>query len=148
METPLVLLYTANIRGDLNLLPRLYTFIRVLQRDQTDAIYDVLVDLGQSCAPDMWHCDVTQGRSTLLVLDAMGYDAANVADSLTPENREKFAEQVAVNLVDAKHPFEKNGVRFVGDVGRGVLAGRPYFLLVNSAGSGAARCATTGKPDF
>jgi hypothetical protein len=86
----------------------------------------MLIDLGNSCMPEVWHCDATQGRSTLLVLDAMGYDMVNTDGILTPESREKFADQVAVGLVDVEHPFEKDRIRFVTNNGRGVLAGRPY----------------------
>lgn len=152
MEPSLNLLVTANIRGDLELLPRLYSFMRTLRQGMArhapiapspDANYGVptiLVDLGQSCVPEVWHCEVTQGRSTLLVLDAMGYDAVNVTGVLTSENRAKLITQVAVGLVDAEHSFEKRGIEFIchddhgtGDVGRGVLAGRPYDgrLMIN-----------------
>ncbi len=91
----LSILYTANIRGDLALLPRLYTFLKSLQADlrqfapedesevmlcavQPRPVQTLLLDLGDSCAPDVWHCAATGGRSTLIALDAMGYHAANV----------------------------------------------------------------------
>lgn len=114
MEESLVLLYTGSIRGDLDMLPRLHTFIRSLRR--TDAIHGVptiLVDVGGSCVLEVWHCAVTQGRSTLTVLDAMGYHAANVSGVLTPDSREKLVEQVSIGLVDAAHPYEAQGIEFV-----------------------------------
>jgi len=101
METPLVILYTYGIGGDLDLLPRLYTFLRTLRAEHTSRV--LLLDAGDSCDPDVWHCDVTGGRSTLIVLDAMGYDAANVEGILDDESRAKLVEQVRVELVDAAH---------------------------------------------
>ena len=101
MEKPLSLklLYTANIAGDLALLPRLFTF---LQRLRTNARHEtLLLDLGRSCNDDVWHCRETGGRSTLIALDAMGYHAANVAESIDDRNREKLAEQTIMGLVDA-----------------------------------------------
>ncbi|GAB4336438.1 MAG: hypothetical protein Kow00117_19030 [Phototrophicales bacterium] len=98
------LIYTCNIGGDLNLLPRLHTFIRA---QRTDAI---LLDLGGACSPNIWHCEVTEGRSTLLVLDAMGYDLAYV--ELSSESREKLRNQVMMRLVDHTHPITYKDILF------------------------------------
>ena len=100
MEKPLslTLFYTANIAGDLALLPRLFTFLLQLRTDARRPT--LLLDLGGSCADEVWHCRVTGGRSTLIALDAMGYHAANVAGALDDRNREKLAEQVTMALVD------------------------------------------------
>jgi hypothetical protein len=106
--TPLTLLYTANLGGKLDLLPQLYTFIRQLraQRIEEDegevmlcAVQPIpqrilLLDLGSSCAADVWHCTATGGRSTLMVLDAMGYHAVNVTGLLTGEARERLKANV------------------------------------------------------
>lgn len=102
MDEPLslTLLYSANIAGDLALLPRLYTFLRRLQpaeRRQT-----LLLDLGRSCSDAIPHCRETGGRSTLIVLDGMGYHAANIAGALDRENRDKLAEIVTMGLVDER----------------------------------------------
>ena len=101
MEKPLslTLLYTAKIAGDLPLLPRLFTFLQQLRAESRQPA--LLLDLGGSCADDVWHCRETGGRSTLIVLDAMGYHAANVAGTLDDRNREILAEQVTMGLVDA-----------------------------------------------
>lgn len=116
MDTPISILYTTNLRGDLDRLPRLYTFLRQLraqvQRFEDEADVDVcalqppvrrvlLVDAGNSCSVDVWHCAVTGGRSTVIVLDAMGYDAVQVSGALAPGAREKLAEAVQLTLVDA-----------------------------------------------
>lgn len=115
------LLYTHNLRGNIELLPRLYTFIRQLKAQpvadedevmichlQPQTRRTLIIDAGESCAPDAWHCAVTSGRSMLVALDAMGYDAAR--SSLTPDLREKLAGEVNVALVDETHGWEIEGV--------------------------------------
>ncbi len=101
MEKPLslTLLYTANIAGDLALLPRLFTFLQQLKADSRQPA--LLLDLCGSCADDVWHCRETGARSTLMALDAMGYHAANVAGTLDDRNHEELADQVTLGLVDA-----------------------------------------------
>ena len=94
----LTLLYTANIRGDLALLPRLYTFLQQLQG--TERRRTLLLDLGASCAESVWHCRATAGRSTLIALDGMGYQAANVEGILGSDDRDALARQVTLGLVD------------------------------------------------
>jgi hypothetical protein len=124
----LSIFYTANIRGDLALLPPLYTFLKSLREDlarfspedeaevmicavQPPPARTLLLDLGDSCAADVWHCTATAGRSTLIALDAMGYHAANVSGLLSPESRAKLAENaLGMALVDAEHPRELEGV--------------------------------------
>ena len=98
MEEPLSLLYTANIAGDLALLPRLFTFIQQLKAGAPRPA--LLFDLGGSRSDAVWHCRETGGRSTLIALDGMGCDAANVADALDREARDKLAEIVTMGLVD------------------------------------------------
>jgi hypothetical protein len=108
MEKSLVIIYTQNIRGDLALLPRLYTFIQQLQKEHEDE--RVLVDLGASCSDDIWHCRVTEGRSALLVLDAMGYQVVNV--ELSQASRDRLRGQVMLALVDDEHQHEQDGLLF------------------------------------
>ncbi len=113
MEKPLdlIVFYTHNLRGDLDLLPRLYTLIHKLK----SAPYEgrkLLVDLGDSCSPDVWHCDATGGRSTLIVMDAMGYDAANASGFLTAEGRAKLEGNVSVGMVAGEHSFERDRIVF------------------------------------
>lgn len=107
MHTPMTILYTANLRGDLDLLPRLHTFIQA-QRGPADAT--MLLDLGGSCDPAVWHCDVTGGRSVLLVLDAMGYDAANVAGTLTGASRARLqANMLGMQTLDTGEIVTRKG---------------------------------------
>jgi len=105
MEKPLklTLLYTANIHGDIHMLPRLYTFMQTLKPAERQGT--LILDLGNSCADGVWHCEVTHGRSTLIVLDGMGYHAVNSADSLTSDQREKVADIVTMGLVDTEHTW-------------------------------------------
>jgi hypothetical protein len=116
METPLTLLYTHGLRGDLEALPKLYSFLRQLKAYYTsEEVVQVcaldpaetpgrvlLLDLGENCAPDVWHCAVSGGRSTLVVLDGMGYDAARTENA--PEKEAKMGEGVRLALVDAQTP--------------------------------------------
>lgn len=101
MEKPLslTLLYSAGIGGDLALLPRMHTFLQRLKPAEGQGA--LLLDLGGTCADSVWHCRATGGRSTLIVLDGMGYHAANVEGALDAENRDKLAGQVTLALVDA-----------------------------------------------
>jgi hypothetical protein len=152
MEKPLVLLYTANLRGDLELLPRLYTFIRQLKAQPVDLENDVmlcmvepvnfrtlLLDLGNSCAPDVWHCAVTGGRSTLVVLDAMGYQAANVAGFLSAEARAKLEHDVSVALIDHAHTWQDGDVFVTNGTRRGESPVHPYSLHIVLASATATR---------
>ncbi len=68
------LLYTANVQGELALLPRLFTLVQQARR-ATDGP-TLLLDLGDSCALNAWVCQATHGRAPFLVFDSMGYDAA------------------------------------------------------------------------
>lgn len=101
MDKPLslTLRYSANIAGDLALLPRMFTFLQRLGAAEGQGA--LLLDLGGSCAEAVWHCRATGGRSALIVLDGMGYHAANVEGALDAENRAKLAGQVTLGLVDA-----------------------------------------------
>lgn len=74
-ENPsITLLYTANLRGALHLLPQFFTLIQETRRAAAGPVF--LLDLGDTCALDAWVCQATQGRAPFLVLDSMGYDAA------------------------------------------------------------------------
>ncbi len=68
------LLYTANLQGELALLPRLFTLIEQERRAAQGPVF--LLDLGDSCALSAWACQATHGRAPFLVFDSMGYDAA------------------------------------------------------------------------
>lgn len=102
----LSIFYTARIQGDLALLPRLYTFIQ--QQITTLGVKPLLLDLGESCVPDVWPCGVTGGRSTLIVLDGMGYHAANVEGVLAEGERYKLSGAISLGLVDARYSWRYN----------------------------------------
>lgn len=126
MEKPLTILYTTQIRGELDLLPRLHTFLRQLKAqplvDEDDVMLCalqpppprrfVLLDLGASCDDAAWHCAVTGGRSTLIVLDAMGYLAANVSGFLTEEGRARLdTHLLSIALVDEQSAWADDELR-------------------------------------
>lgn len=103
MPDQITLMYTQDLQGDLALLPRLYTFIRQLQAQTGGRA--LLLDLGRSCLPQVWPCDVTGGRATLVVLDGMGYHAANVEGMLAVGSREHLKNSISTALVDAQHAW-------------------------------------------
>ncbi|MCK6577505.1 MAG: hypothetical protein L6Q98_05305 [Anaerolineae bacterium] len=115
MEAPLktlTLLYTARLRGDLESLPRLSAFLRRL-RGEFRAETTLLLDLGEACASGVWHCDVTEGRSMLLGLDGMGYDAARVTGYLSAAARAKLAtmgEILHLRLLEADQTCDHAGL--------------------------------------
>lgn len=74
--TPITLLYTAALEGQLALLPRLFTCLRQERVSASGPV--LLVDLGRSCVPGAWLCDSTGGRGMLVAMDAMGYDAFHI----------------------------------------------------------------------
>lgn len=141
METPLTILYTHGLRGDLDVLPRLYNFLRQLKAHYGEEVVQVcaddpaqppgrvlLLDLGDSCAPDVWHCQVSGGRSTLVVLDGMGYDAARANDA--PGTQAKMGDGVRVTLVDEATPLEIDDVLLTADTRRGGFQTRPIALQI------------------
>ncbi len=130
---PLTVLYTHNLRGDLDLLPRLYTWLQRLRRAAPGPC--VLLDLGASCVPQVWPCDVTGGRSTLFVLDAMNYQAARVSDVLDPDSVGSLAAQTMMALVDTGRPHLENDLLYVAsedDLGSATDA-YEWAVLLNPA---------------
>ena len=115
----LTVLYTHHLRGNLDRLPRLFTFLREL-RARAEGAPLLLVDLGASCSPDVWHCAVTSGRSALFALDGMGYHATNVSGVLDAELRHKMVNLTQMALVDADHPFAFSAAVQVAAAGSGV----------------------------
>jgi len=112
VETSLsyTLIYTGALHGDLDLLPRLYTFLRAL-RAEYGADRTLTFDIGEACVPNSWHCEVTGGRSMPIALDGMGFDAVNVSAMFSDEARAKINESVRIALVDDDHPYEADDLR-------------------------------------
>ena len=123
METPLTVFYTCDLRGDLDVLPRMHAFLRQLKalygEDAVRVCADdpappggrfLLLDIGDSCAPDVWHCDASGGRSMPVAFDGMGYHAVNVGGFFAPDAREKIGATVQIALVDDNHPAEIDGI--------------------------------------
>ena len=97
----LTLLYTANLCGELAILPRLFSLIRREQQAaQTPAL---LIDLGDSCVVESWVCEATQGRAPFLVLDSMGYDGAVIGGPervpIPPSSLRRLAGDVTLRFV-------------------------------------------------
>ncbi|HRE46292.1 MAG TPA: hypothetical protein PLD47_01080 [Aggregatilineales bacterium] len=96
--TGIRILYTACLRGRIDLLPSLHTFLTTQRTERT-----ILVDLGQSCAVGSWICEVTGGRGMLVAMDALGYDGFHIgrADALYhyPEMVVKMKEIVMTPFI-------------------------------------------------
>jgi hypothetical protein len=111
MSSTITVLYTQNIRGQIGLLPRHATLIKRL-RGQTEGQL-LLLDAGGSCSNDVRLCHITEGRASLILLDAIGYDAANVTGFLSERGRQKLGTNyLNMALVDADHSFVRNGIAF------------------------------------
>ncbi len=104
----LTLLYTASFNGQIEVLPRLYTFLKALRSELQPT---GIIDLGQSCVPDVWHCNETEGRSMLIALDGMGYTAAN-ASHLSEDVQARLHPQLVMALVDERHPYVEGSFLF------------------------------------
>lgn len=100
------IIYTYQLNGNLTYLPRLFTHIQSISAQMTAK--PLLLDLGGLCNPNVWHCDVTEGRSMLIVLDAMGYHAVNCVHLLTPTSYAKIKDQITLSLVDETPQQMKN----------------------------------------
>lgn len=96
------IIYTHNLNGYLDHFPRLFTHIKAISARLSPK--PLLLDLGGSCHPAQWHCEATNGRSALIVLDAMGYDAVNTHGLLTSSSYDKLKDQVLMRLVNDEQP--------------------------------------------
>lgn len=99
----LTIFYTHQLHGDLALLPRLHTFLQQLKREYGPK--PLLLDLGEACAADVWHCDLTNGRSTLVALDGLGYHAVNITGFLGEGQREQLQNTLSASMIDASHAW-------------------------------------------
>lgn len=79
-DLSLTVLYTVSVRGELRLLPYLFTLVK--QQKYAAPGITVLVDLGETCRADWPICRLTEGRALMVAMDGMGYDAFN----LTPDD--------------------------------------------------------------
>lgn len=103
------IIYTHNLNGHLDHFPRLFTHIKAISTRLSPK--SLLLDLGGSCHPTQWHCEATNGRSALIVLDAMGYDAVNTYGLLSEQSYAKLKDQVLMKLIqDAQAHIIKNGM--------------------------------------
>jgi hypothetical protein len=136
LSPTLTILYTAALRGDLELLPRLFTYLRELrlQALSLPQSHVYLLDLGESCHPDVWHCAITEGRSMLIALDGMGYQAANVEGQLDEPARDRMRDNLMeLVLVDAAHPWVNDGLGFCTELPQTAEQNRPWVLMTPAA---------------
>lgn len=117
----MIVLYTGGLGGDLALLPRLYTFIRQLRARASAAsptARTLLLDQGGACAAGVWHCAVTDGRSALVALDGMGFDAARNDGYAPPDAKDRLGPTVNIAIVEPGRPFVRDGIAVCADDAR------------------------------
>ncbi|MBN1681507.1 MAG: hypothetical protein JW966_14600 [Anaerolineae bacterium] len=123
--TNVTLLYTANLSGELGLLPYLATLIQRERQKATGAV--LLLDIGDTCSPDAWVCRATQGRAPLIVLDGMAYDAVLIGGPecvpIPPASLRRLRETMTmpVALWDRTTAITKRGILFVLAAGKAKL---------------------------
>jgi hypothetical protein len=101
MNQLLTVLYTHDLHGEIQLLPRLASALRAARAAHPRSVY---IDLGEACGPQAWHCAETGGRSMLVALDGVGCAAAR-ADGLSPEARALLGKAIlSMHAVDDAHP--------------------------------------------
>lgn len=71
-----------------------------------------MLDLGASCEAAAWPCAATENRAALIVLDGMGYHAANVDGLLTSTVRDALRHHLQMGLVDAESVWRLDGPPF------------------------------------
>ncbi len=104
MPQQLTILYTHNIRGQFHRLPRVASALKRLKRAASGSV--LVLDAGDACAAISPLCRQTQGRAAAIMLDAIGYDAANVTGYIVPPARTKLGENyLRMALVDEQHSF-------------------------------------------
>jgi hypothetical protein len=134
---PITVLYTVGLRGELRILPYLFTLIKAELAAPPGPV--VLVDLGESCRQDWPICRATEGRATLVALDGMGYDGFYLgadeplySDSIT---QAKLRETVLTAVLT---PGESKDIRKKYDEG--------LYVGIRSVG-GADPLELDGSPD-
>jgi hypothetical protein len=106
---PLDVFVTANMQGDLDMLPRLYTAIRRARELVPNTA--LLIDTGRAWSAESWVCTATENRAPYFALDAMGYDAA-FADGLSLAEFDKLRGELQMQLLasEAQFDYALNGV--------------------------------------
>lgn len=115
MQGPVTIFYTQNLRGQLDVLPRLATLLNQQRASVTDGLRFVL-DMGGSCEASVPVCQVTEGRAALMVLDAIGYDAANGVGVLTAEGWAKLVENpLNMKVVSSDNAYVRDGIALAAE---------------------------------
>jgi 2',3'-cyclic-nucleotide 2'-phosphodiesterase (5'-nucleotidase family) len=129
------LLYTANLRGDLALLPRLFTMIQHERRASEGLV--LLLDLGDTCSVESWVCQATQGRAPFLVLDGMGYDAVLIGGPekvpIPPPSLRMVAASMVMAVVvwNRARPLTRRGITVTIAPGAAPLPDRSPAIRVD-----------------
>lgn len=111
MDKRITILYTHNIRGKLDHLPRLATLIQQVKAQTDERV--LLLDAGDCCHKAQPLCQQTEGRAAVILLDAIGYDAVNVTEYLSPASYERLeANYLAVELVNGTRSYTAAGIEY------------------------------------
>lgn len=115
------ILCSANLRADLDLLPRFFTLLQeTRQQSRAEGRTLLLLDLGQAWAAESWVCRVTENRAIYVLLDAMGYTAVR-ADGLDRAAIMGLQETLQVRLLHDNSFFCWQGREVILNLGRGTL---------------------------
>ncbi len=94
-------LYTANLRSDLALLPRVATQLKhIRQQYGVNPPPILMLDLGNAWSDEQWVSQITEHRAPYIILDAMGYTAI-YADGLDIGGILGLQEVVQAHLMNA-----------------------------------------------
>lgn len=121
------LLFTQNLHGDLRFLPRLS---RLLMELRIEDRRSYTVDLGNFCAPEVWHCKATEGRSMLIALDGLNYSAANVEGLAEHVRLQLSRSLVSLKAVSAGDTAWIERVALVTAVPETPIAGAEMTLVI------------------
>lgn len=99
--TAITVLYTANLRANLETLPRVATQLQHIRQSYgVNPPPFLILDLGGAWSAEQWVSVVTEHRAPYLILDAMGYSVVH-ADGLNVGGILGLQEVVQTRLIDA-----------------------------------------------
>jgi hypothetical protein len=108
MAETLTILYTGGIHGQLDLVPRLATFLWRLRAAVAGDV--LLLDTGNACDETRPDCADSDGRAAVILLDAVGYHALNVTGYIDAPARQRLHENyLNAGLADADHAWISAG---------------------------------------
>ena len=137
MAESLTVLYTQHLRGNFILAAHLGRWLQVLRSQFASEMRVLLLDLGDASDPQSWHHRLTAGRSTLFILDAMGYHAINaegtIDTEITPAIRAGFRLSILSPDCDCLDERGPGSIRCTVAHGAKLAAGEALGIQLNAA---------------